>query len=53
MTLDIPNAFVQTEFPQGKINEKITMKLRGALVDMLIDICSGKYEEFVVYEGKQ
>ena len=29
------------------------MKLRGALVDMLIDICPGKYDEFVVYEGKR
>ena len=34
MALDIPNAFVQTEVPQG------------SLVDMLIDICPGKYEEF-------
>ena len=53
MTLDIPNDFVQTEVPQGKTEEKIIMKLRGALVDMLIDICPGKYEELVVYEGKQ
>ena len=39
MTLDIPNVFVQTEVPQGKTDEEIIMKLRGALVDMLIDIC--------------
>ena len=52
MTLDIPNAFVQIEVPQEKTDEKIIMKLRGALVDMLIDICPGKYQKFVVYEGK-
>ena len=51
--MDIPNAFVQTAVPQGKIDEKIIMKLRGALVDMLIDIRPGKYEEFIVYERNQ
>ena len=53
ITMDIPNAFVQTAVPQGKIDEKIIMKLRGALVDMLIDICPGIYEEFIVYERNQ
>ena len=41
MTLDIPNAFVQTAVPQGKTDEEIIMKIRGTLVDMLIDICPG------------
>ena len=50
MTLDIPNAFVQTAVPQGKTDEEIIMKIRGPLVDMLIDIYPGKYEEFIVYE---
>ena len=53
MILYILNAFVQTAVSQGKTDEKFIMKLRGALVDMLIDICPGIYEEFIVYERNQ
>ena len=52
MTLDVPNAFVQTKIDQKEGEEKIIMKIRGALVDMLIEICPEQYEEHVVYEGK-
>ena len=51
MTLDIPNAFVQTEIPER--DEKIIMKIRGRLVDILTEICPGVYDDYVIYEGKQ
>jgi hypothetical protein len=35
MTLDVPNAFVQTPIP--KSGEKIIMKIRGSLVDILTE----------------
>ena len=35
-SMDIPNAFVQTNVPQG--DERIIMNFRGVLVDMLLDI---------------
>ena len=52
MTLDIPNAFVQTEVPYEKGDEKIIMKIRGRLVDMLFEI-SSEYKDYVVYENGQ
>jgi hypothetical protein len=51
MTLDVPNAFVQTPIP--KSGDKIIMKIRGSLVDILLEICPGVYDEYVIYEGKQ
>jgi hypothetical protein len=50
MTLDIPNAFVQTEIPQS--GEKVVMKIRGELVNILTEICPGVYDDYVIYEGK-
>eukprot|EP00543_Licmophora_paradoxa_P010625 CAMPEP_0202466662 /NCGR_PEP_ID=MMETSP1360-20130828/69430_1 /ASSEMBLY_ACC=CAM_ASM_000848 /TAXON_ID=515479 /ORGANISM="Licmophora paradoxa, Strain CCMP2313" /LENGTH=141 /DNA_ID=CAMNT_0049090879 /DNA_START=1 /DNA_END=423 /DNA_ORIENTATION=+ len=50
MTLDIPNAFVQTSVPQD--GDKIVMKIRGTLVDILCPICPEVYEPYVTYEGK-
>ena len=50
MTLDIPNAFVQTSIPQGDQDEKIIMKIRGILVDILVEISPETYKEYVVYE---
>jgi hypothetical protein len=46
MTLDIPNAFVQTE------GDKIIMKIRGQLVDILLELCPGVYDDYVLIEGK-
>jgi hypothetical protein len=51
MTLDVPNAFVQTPIP--RTGDKIIMKIRGSLVDILIEICPGIYDKYVVKEGKQ
>jgi len=49
MTLDIPNAFVQIPIPQD--SDKVMMKIRGPLVDILCEICPGVYDNFVIYEG--
>ena len=51
MTADIPNAFVQTDVALD--GDKIIMKIRGQLVDMLLEICPGVCDKHVVYEGQQ
>ncbi len=52
MTADIPNALVQTEIGEKEIGERIIMKIRRPLVDMLIELSPETYAEFVVYDGK-
>jgi len=52
MPCDIPNAFVQTDMPEAKKGERVTMKIRGALVDILLEMDYEKYGEFVTIEGK-
>ena len=47
MSLGIPNAFVQTLFPP--INERTTMKIRGRLADLLLEINYKKHASFVHY----
>jgi hypothetical protein len=51
MTLDIPNAFVQTNIAQD--GAKVIMKIRGQLVDILLELCPGVYDDYVRHEGKQ
>ena len=51
MTADIPNAFVQTEIENKLNGERTIMKIRGQLVDMLVDIAPHEYQEFVRFEG--
>ena len=47
MTANVPNAFVQTNIPlDGK---KIIMKIRGQLVDILLELFPGVYDEYVIY----
>jgi hypothetical protein len=50
MTLDIPNAFVQTKIDLD--GDKVIMKIRGQLIDLLLEICPGVYDKYVVNEGK-
>jgi len=50
-TVDIPNAFIQTEIPQEKGKERIVLKIRGQLVDILEQIDPGTYKPFVQYEN--
>lgn len=51
MTADIPNAFVQTDIDKKEIGERIIMKIRGPLVDMLLELSYETYSSYVVYEG--
>ena len=53
MSADVPNAFIQTEIPEDR-HEKITMKINGVLVDMIVQLNPALYGPFVVYEkGKK
>jgi hypothetical protein len=50
MTADIPNAFVQTDMePIG--NERVMMKIKGPLVDMLVALDPELYSDYVVMEN--
>ena len=52
-TYDIPNAFIQTAVEElDKDGDRIVMKIRGAMVDMLIEL-DPLYEEYVTYERGQ
>ena len=48
MTLDIPNAFVQTPITRG--DERVIMKIRGVLVDILCELAPEVYQPYVVEE---
>jgi hypothetical protein len=50
MTLDIPNVFLQTKIALD--GDKIIMKIRGQLVDILLKLCPGVYNDYVINEGK-
>jgi hypothetical protein len=50
MTLDIPNAFVQTGISLN--GDTIIMKIRGQLVDILLELCPGVYDDYDIIEGK-
>jgi hypothetical protein len=51
MKLDVPNAFVQMPIPQN--GEKIIMKIRGSLIDILTEICPGIYDNILQKKGKE
>ena len=51
MSLDIPNAFIQAHVPKSKNGEQIVMKIRGILVDWLIELDPTSYSQYVVYEN--
>jgi hypothetical protein len=53
ITADIPNAFVQTDIKNAKTNERTIMKIRGQLVDILVEIAPEQYQNFVRFEGNQ
>lgn len=52
MTLDVPNAFIQTPILKGRNQRKQIIKLRGAIVDLLLTICPGVYDDFIVTDSK-
>ena len=54
MTADIPNAFIQT--PMAKVKpgqERVTMKITGVFVDMLVQLSPEVYGPYVVFENDQ
>ena len=50
MTADIPNAFLQTGIDQS--GEKVIMKIKGVLVDMLVELDPVTFQDYV-YEYKK
>ena len=53
-TMDIPNAFIQTEVEEtDEDGDRIIMKIRGAMVDMLLEIDPDQYAPYVMYENGQ
>jgi Reverse transcriptase (RNA-dependent DNA polymerase) len=48
MTVDIPNAFIQTDIEEG---DQIIMKIRGPLVGMLVEMDPETYKSFVVIDS--
>ena len=53
MTSDTPNAFIQTQNEPNKDGKRVFMKIKGVLVDMLIELDPHKYKDKVVYEKRE
>ena len=51
ITLDVPNAFIQTYLEN--IDERIILILRGIAIDILVGIAPEVYEEFVEVENSK
>ena len=52
MSLDVPNAFIQTDNPQPTDgSDRILMKIEGTLALQLCDIAPAVYKPFLVYEN--
>ena len=51
MTADIPNAFVQTDVEKKKVGNRIIMKIRGPLVDILLELSLETFESHVFDKG--
>ena len=52
MVLGVPNAFVQTNIPPKKYGEeRVIMKIKGALVDIILELDSETYSKHVVSEN--
>ena len=52
MMADVPNAFIQTKMPEIKDGkERVTMKITGVLVDLLVEMAPEVYGPYVVFEN--
>jgi Reverse transcriptase (RNA-dependent DNA polymerase) len=51
MTVDIPNAFVQTEIENK--DERVMMKIKGQLAEMLVKIEPEVYENYLIEEDNE
>jgi hypothetical protein len=52
MTEAFPIAFILTDMDTNN-NEKVIMKIRGSLVDILVSIDPTAYQKYVTYRGNQ
>ena len=51
MTLDVPNAFIQTAMPQPTDgSDRVIMKIEGTLAELLCEIDADTYQPHLVYE---
>ena len=50
---NIPNAFVQTIIKNEKGQDRITMKIRGPLTDILVEIIPETYTNYITEENGQ
>ena len=48
-TIDIPNAFVQTELSS---DEMVVMRLRGKLAELMVQVAPEIYSKYVIYNNK-
>ena len=52
MSADVPNAFIQTSMPPVEEGQdRVTMKITGVLVDLLVQIAPETYGPYVVFEN--
>ena len=52
MVLYIPNAFIQTNIPPKKDDkERAIMKIKGVLVDIILELDSKTYSKYMVFEN--
>ena len=52
MSLDVPNAFVQTPMPPTEDGqERVIMKIEGELARLLAELDPQKYKDFLIYEN--
>ena len=50
MSLDVPNTYIQAYLPEQKKGERVIMKIRGMLVDWLVQLDPTAYSPYVVYK---
>ena len=50
MTMDIPNAFIQTQMERKENEDRVIMKITGIMVEMLIQLAPDLYGPKVVYQ---
>ena len=51
MCLDIPNAFIQAGIPKREKGDRIVIKIRGQLVEWLVELDPETYRDHVVIEN--
>ena len=50
MNMGVTNALVKTEAPQG--DKRVMMKIRGEIIDMLLEIDPEKHKDFMIGEDR-